>query len=380
MLIFFQEIIMLIFLWVLRVIDGFMGLFSVLTGVQTIEYRGQEMNIVEILFGDSIVGRIFWCMFILAIALSCVFAIVSLVKNMLSNRRSISTILGKFFLAVLGMLIMLLVVMLGISIVGTLMQVLAKIFEMDMTVNLSESIFNACVGDWLSGYSIAEVDIQTITVRELLGEYDQSARFGDFPMAWKYNGMINPDTFLYFPATIIAGVVGGSLVVATIRLAKRVYELAFMYVTMPLFMSTLPLDEGARFRSWGESFVSKIIIAYGTVIAVNLFALILPIATRIQIEGFSDEMNRLFQIVMMLGGTMVIPAGQALFSKLFSGDNGFVGGKAGIAMLQSFKNVFNRSQYADYSFKRTNKVDLPHYESNRYVGDEIERFHEGLGG
>ena len=143
MLIFFQEIILQIFLWVLRAIDGFMDLFSVLTGVKSFEYRGQEMNLVEVLFGDSIVGRIFWCMFILAIGLSCVFAIVSLAKNMVSNRRSVSTILGKFFLAVLGTLVMVLIVLLGIAIVGTLLQVLARIFEMDMTVNLSESIFNA---------------------------------------------------------------------------------------------------------------------------------------------------------------------------------------------------------------------------------------------
>lgn len=380
MTIFFQEIILLVFLWVLKAIDGFMSLFSVLTGVQSFEYRGQEMNIVEILFGDSIVGRIFWCMFILAIGLSCVFAIVSLIKNMVSNRRSVSTILGKFFLAILGTLVMLLVVILGMSIVGTLLQVLAKIFEMDMTVNLSESIFNACVGDWLSGYSIAEMDIQTITVRELLGDYDQTATFGDFPMGWKYNGMINPDTFLYFPAIIIAIVVGGSLVIAAIRLARRVYELAFMYVTMPLFMATLPLDDGARFRSWSESFISKIIIAYGTVIAVNLFALILPITTRVQIDGFSDSTNHLFQIVMMLGGTMIIPAGQALFSKLFAGDNAFVGGKAGMAMVRSIKNVFQGNRYNEYSVRRTDKVDLPYYESNRYVGDEIEREHEGLGG
>ena len=380
MVIFFQETLLLIFLWVLRAIDGFMDLFSVLTGVKSIEYRGQKLNIVEVLFGDSIVGRIFWCMFILAICLSCVFAIVSIAKNMISNRRSISTILGKFFLAILGTIVVLLVVMLGISIVGTLIQVLAKIFDMDMTVNLSESIFNACVGDWLSGYSIAEVDIQTITVRQLLGDYEQTLSFNVFPMAWKYNGMINPDTFLYFPATIIAVVVGGSLVVAAIRLAKRVYELAFMYVTMPLFMSTLPLDDGARFRAWSESFISKIIIAYGTVIAVNLFALILPIASQVEVEGFSDASNRLFQIVMILGGTMIIPAGQALFSKLFSSDNTFVGGKAGFAMLQSIKNVFHRSQYSGYVSKPIDTVDLPYYESNRYIGDEIEKEHEGLGG
>ena len=328
MIIFLQEFVLQIFLWILQAVDGIMELFSSLTGISTINYKGQEINLIEFLVGDSTISKVFWCVFILAIGLSCIFAIISLAKNMISNRRNISTILGKFFLAILGTLVVLLIVVLGISIVGTLLQILAKIFDMDMTVNLSKSIFNACVGDWLSGYSIAEIDIQTITVRKLLGDYDQSFTFGDFPMNWKYNGMINPDKFLYFPALMISCVVGGALSVAVIRLAKRVYELAFMYVTMPFFMSTLPLDDGARLRAWSDTFISKIIIAYGTTISVNLFALIVAIATRMQIESFSESTNRLFQVVMILGGTMLIPAGQALFSKLFAEDNAFVGGKA----------------------------------------------------
>ena len=76
---------------------------------------------------------------------------------------------------------------------------------------------------------------------------------------------------------------------------------------------------------------------------------------------------------------MIIPAGQALFSRLFAGDK-FVGGKAGLALVHSIKNVFRGNRYGEPSVRRTDKVDLPYYESNRYVGDEIEREHEGLGG
>ena len=317
MLIFFQELIMQVFLWILRAIDGIMELFSALSGITKINYQGEQINLVEFLVGDSTVSKVFWCVFILAIGLGCVFAIIALVKNMLANNRNISSIVGKFFLGMLGTLVMLIVVILGIIISNSLLVLIAEIFNIDTSVRLSETLFNICVGDWLNGYSVAEIDFNTITVRDILGEYDPNTVFGVFPTSWKMNGMINPNTFMYFPALLMIFGVGFALIKAIAKLVKRVYELIFMYVTMPMFMSTLPLDDGARFNTWRETFVTKVVLTYGTVFSVSIFVLILPMISEMQIDGISEFGNKLFQIFMLIGGTIMIPTGQALFSKLF---------------------------------------------------------------
>lgn len=118
MIIFFQELILQLFLWLLRLIDGTMELFSAISGETKVNYQGQEVNLLEFILGDSTVGTIFWCIFILAIGLTCIFTIVSLVKNMLSGARSVSGIVGKFGLSLLGTMAMLAVVVLGILISG----------------------------------------------------------------------------------------------------------------------------------------------------------------------------------------------------------------------------------------------------------------------
>ena len=288
MLIFFQELIMQVFLWILRAIDGIMELFSALSGITKINYRGEQINLVEFLVGDSTISKVFWCVFILAIGLGCMFAIIALVKNMLANNRNISSIVGKFFLGMLGTLVMLIVVILGIIISNSLLILIAEIFNIDTSMRLSETLFNICVGDWLNGYSVAEIDFNTITVRDILGEYDPNTVFGVFPTSWKMNGMINPNTFMYFPALLMVFGVGFALIKAIAKLVKRVYELIFMYVTMPMFMSTLPLDDGARFRTWRETFVTKVVLTYGTVFSVSIFALILPMISAMQIDGISE--------------------------------------------------------------------------------------------
>lgn len=235
---------------------------------------------------------------------------------MIANNRNISTIVGKFFLALLGTICMLAVVFLGILIAGAVLQLLSKIFQIGNTTKLSNAIFNACVGDWINGYDINKVDITSMSVGDILGSY-KTVALGIWPSKWKNNGIINPDTFMYLPALISSIALVISLLVAILNLAKRIYEIIFLYFSMPVAMSTLPLDDGARFKNWRESFVTKILLAYGAVLAVNVFVLILPLIQQMSISGASDFANSMFTIFMIVGGAMVIPAGQSLFARLF---------------------------------------------------------------
>lgn len=314
MLIFFQQLCLLLFLWLLKLVDGLMEIFSAISGITDVTYKGEKVNIIEFLAGDSTVNTIFWCIFILAIGLTCIFTIVALIKNMINSQRNVSTIVGKFFLALLGTMAMLTVLFLIILISNSLLVLVSQIFQIGNTTKLSSALFNACAGDWINGYSVSEFDISRLGVKEIFGDYTTGFVFPD---KWKYNGMVNPDKFLYLPSLISGVALAIALVVAVLNLAKRVYEIIFMYFVMPMSMSTLPLDDGARFKTWRETFITKIVIAYGTVFSVNIFVLLLPLITRMRIDEISGFGNSMFLIFMIVGGAMVIPAGQALFCKLF---------------------------------------------------------------
>lgn len=316
MLIFFQELIMLLFLWFLRLIDGIMEIFSAIAGITDVTVGGQKVNIIEYLVGDATVGTIFWCVFILAVGLTCIFGIVALVKNMIANNRNISSIIGKIGLSLLGTMAMLVVVILGILIANALLTLVAEIFQIGNTTKLSNALFNACVGEWLNGYTVSEIDITSCSVSKIMGDYNATA-FGIWPTSWKGNGMINPDSFLYLPSMIASIALMIALVVAIINLAKRVYEIVLLYIVMPVSMATLPLDDGAKFKMWRETFVTKIILAYGTVFSANIFILLLPLISKMHIDGVGGFGNSMFLIFMIIGGAMVIPAGQNLFARLF---------------------------------------------------------------
>lgn len=379
MIIFLEEIILQIFLWVLKILDGIMELFSGLTGLTSINYQGENVDLIEFLVGGSTVSRVLWCVFILAIGLSCIFAIIALVKNMIANNRNISTIVGKFFLALLGTMAMLVVVLLGILISNAILQLIARIFDIDTSQKLSETIFNACVGDWLNDYSSLEIDFSTVSVREIFGDYDVVTVFEVFPMNWKMNGMVNPNTFRFIPALITSIVILVALFTSLIKLAKRIYELIFMYVTMPIFLSTLPLDDGARFKSWRETFVSKVIMTHGTVFSISIFALLSPIIGRMTIPGLSELGNSLFSLVMVMGGILIIPTGQMLFSRLLGNITDEYMGKGRMLTVKDVKRVLQSNVTVVQTASSNKGYSYPLY-SHKYSGDlpsETEDFQGG---
>lgn len=325
MLIFLQELVLQLFLWLLQLIDGIMEIFSAISGVATVTYHGEQVNLIELLVGDSTVGAIFWCIFILAVGLSCIFVIVGLVKNMVANNRTVSGVVGKFFLSLLGTMAMLVVVVLGILIANSVLQLIANIFQISNTTKLSTALFDACAGDWINGYSKAEFDVSSLTVRDIFGDYN-AALFGIWPTSWKCNGMVDPNKFLYFPSLVASIALGIAMIVAIVNLAKRIFEIVFLYLVMPVSMSTLAADDGARFKIWRETFITKVVLAYGAVFSVNVFVLILPLLSQMRIEGIGGFGNSLFLIFMIIGGAMVIPAGMTLFARLFGQADDWHGG------------------------------------------------------
>ena len=317
MLIFLQEIVLQLFLWLLQLIDGMMEVFFALSGITKVTYHGEEVNLIELAVSDSTIGSVFWCVFVLAVGLSCIFAIVGVVKNMVTNTRALSGIVGKFFLSILGMMAMLAVVILGILIANAVLKLVSQIFQIQNTTKLSTALFNACVGTWKNGYSSAEFDISTVTVRDILGDYNTAMWI--WPTSWKGNGMVDPNTFLYFPSLVASIALGVALLVAVVNLARRVFEVVFLYLIMPVSMSTLAADDGARFKVWRETFVTKIVLAYGAVFSVNIFLLLLPVLSQVHVEGISDFGNTVLLILVIVGGAMVIPAGMGMFARLFGG-------------------------------------------------------------
>lgn len=129
-------------------------------------------------------------------------------------------------------------------------------------------------------------------------------------------GLINPLTYNWALAYIAAIVLIIVLFVSALSLAKRVFDIIFLFFSMPFPIATMPSDDGARFKLWKDTMISKVILAYGTVIAVNLFLLVLPLITSITFS-VNNVVNCVAQLIFIIGGAVSIYGAQLLFARLF---------------------------------------------------------------
>ena len=143
--------------------------------------------------------------------------------------------------------------------------------------------------------------------------------FEDADKGYKQEPMVEMETFNFFLAYLVVVIMLVAIVWSMLGLVKRIYDLVLLFMALPLISATIPLDDGARFKQWRDSVVSKVILAYGVVLSINIFLLITPLINSISFDsfGWTAFVENLFKAFMLIGGALAINGGQLLFARLF---------------------------------------------------------------
>ena len=106
-------------------------------------------------------------------------------------------------------------------------------------------------------------------------------------------------------------VILGSLVMlvmfalSALTFIQRIFNIILLYIVSPISISTLPLDQGNRFRVWKDMMISKILSAYGIILVMNLFFLIMPQVSNMRFFD-NDFENSLVYILFLIGSAFVV--------------------------------------------------------------------------
>lgn len=60
-------------------------------------------------------------------------------------------------------------------------------------------------------------------------------------------------------------------------LIRRIYDILLLFIMLPAVTSTMPMDEGSRFKKWKDELIEKIFSAYSILITLNLYFVLVPI-------------------------------------------------------------------------------------------------------
>ena len=125
---------------------------------------------------------------------------------------------------------------------------------------------------------------------------------------WSFNAIIG------FAGACITAVMLGNIIFG---LMARLLQVVALFIVYPAFIGIMPLDDGNGFTQWRKQFTSDILMAFGAVVGMNIFFLILPFFNTISFfnEAFLDG------IVNMI----IVIAGLTLVKKFIKLVSGFIG-------------------------------------------------------
>ena len=172
-------------------------------------------------------------------------------------------------------------------------------------------------------YTIADIKFGDTTVDQVFGVHKDDTigmEKEDKPYVSGKEPMVEMESFNFLLAFFVTVMLLVNVVLSMVGLVKRVFDIVALFIMLPLISATIPLDDGARFKAWRETVISKVVLAYGAVISINIFMLVVPVIQNIDtatIWGDSWIMPALFKTCMLVGGGLCVNGGQQLIARVF---------------------------------------------------------------
>lgn len=295
------------------IIDFIKDIFYMLAGIDTVNINGKDTDLLSNFLLSDVVKKSFFYIFLIAVVLLIVFVIISIIRSEYANgqnKKSKTIILGKAFQSFIIFLIIPFVLISGITLSNTVV----KSVNQSMNPYILETGQEATIGGQLlvtSGYYAyigeeserAEIEIKFIT-----GELD----YNNKEVVSQYYKIRNLDFFV--------GILGGLVilvmfVMSAISFIQRIFDIVLLYIISPINVSTIPLDDGNRFRIWKEMLIAKVLSAYGIILSMNLFFIIIPQVQ--QIMFFQNALkDGIVKILFLIGGAFAVTKANIVIAQL----------------------------------------------------------------
>ena len=326
---------------ILSIVDFIRDVFFMLAGIQPVQIEGQETEILTHFVMSQAVRTAFLYILLISLILLAVFVMIAIIRSEYvhggESKKSKSQIMGK---ALQSFLIFLLVPFILISGI-ILANVVVGSINLAMNPHADGTLWNATIGGQVlvtSGHNawIGDPNIRAEIERQFMtGELN----FADRDTVSQFYRIRDLDFFI--------GIAGGLVILimfimSAIMFIQRIFDVILLFIISPVSISTIPIDEGNRFRLWREMTASKVLSAYGIILAMNLFFIIIPQISNITFFTNSFH-NGLVQILFLIGGAFAITKANLVIAQLTSSSTGTNETQQLIANMKTIKMMSGKA-------------------------------------
>ncbi len=318
------------------IIDFIKDIFYTLAGIDNVSINGQNTDLLSSFLNSDAVRIAFWSIFLIGVVLLVVFVLIAIIRSEYAegqNKRSKGKILGKAFQSFIIFLIIPFVLLAGITFTNTVV---------------------GSVNDAMNPYVLEQGESATIGGQILVtsGYY---AYIGDPELRDEVEHNFIVGKLDYFDKDVVSqfykirdldfftGIIGSlailvMFVLSSITLIQRLFDIVLLFMISPISVSTIPTDDGNRFRLWKEMLISKVLCAYGIILSMNLFFIIIPQVQTITFfnNGFK---NGIMRILFLIGGAFAVTKSNLVVAQLTGNQAGGQETQQLVANIRTGKSI-----------------------------------------
>lgn len=306
----FWEFLYMLSKTLFMLIDSLISCANKLCGIDPISFAGEDNDFLSYLIFSDEIGFAFRVSAILATILLVVFSVFMIIRSIAKDKAegTPAQIAVKAFKTLVTFFLVPTVVIAFITLGNIFVKALYSA-TMQNSAAPGTFLFSAFAeqggmgADYVAMFKSGELDYYNTDVVK------QYMDIADFP---------------YFFSFIAGGVVLFGIGSAMLVFVDRVLSLVILYVAAPVSISTSVIDDGARFKLWRDQFLSKFIMGYGMILAINIYALICGLVMSGDFHFFPGEdsktvfLDLIMKLLIIAGGALNIQKAMGLIGNLVS--------------------------------------------------------------
>lgn len=312
-----------------QLIDFIKNVFFKLCGLDTVKMGGKDVDLVSNLVRSDTIHRVFLTIFLIGIILLTIFVIVALLKAnyQTSEKKGRGVILSNAMRSLLISLLIPFLLLAGMTLINTIMASVNTSMQQYITDGHSTIGGQMLITTGTDAYIGPPGMREEIERNFLSGAFD----YTNLGLVKKYYdiGSMN----------FVVGILGSLVMLvmfalSSITFVQRIFDIILLYIISPISISTIPLDEGNRFRVWKDMLIAKLLSCYGIIIVMNLFFLIMP---QVQKMTFFDNsfQNGIVYVLFLIGGAFATTKANLVISQLTGSQ---AGGREFAQMIYNFRS------------------------------------------
>lgn len=327
-----------LFIILLKLIYFMEQIFNIFSGVSPVKVTdasksAASMTLLEYFFQLDDVKRAFLLITMIAVVLAFLATIVAVGKSIsdmaLEMKHPISQVLRQSVKAAVSFMLIPFVCLFVLQMATKLTVVVNNSMNASTgNVSMSDTIFISCASD----------GAKTAAIRE---DYGKNQKYEN---ANKVKEDFDITKINYVMGYISAALVAIVMLVAILQFIRRIVEILLLYLAAPFFVATMPLDEGARFKEWRDHFVARMFSAFGPIMMMKVYFLVVPVLTSSEVNyNMSSWMESSVKLFLVIGGAYAVFKSQHMLTSILNplaagsmAESGFlaamIGGKMGQAV------------------------------------------------